>query len=688
MLDFESRSAVDLSEASYRRYATDPSTDILCVGLKWNDRPSTCFTPSGGKTTLDGQIQPIEVMEAIRIGCPIVVHNAAFEKRMYFWICHKRWGWPPIPDTQWVDTMASCSYYALPRSLEKAAKALGLEKQKDMQGSRILKQVCKPRAHGKKAKEAWLAEGKPLYTMPLIWWEDEERLNRVYEYCRVDVETQEQVFLKIGPLPPDRWREWMFDEMVNERGIPVDWAGLYIANNVVEQSLSEYNQRIKELTATPAFPDGMVQTVNQRAKILDWCDLKGYCMVSLNKEAVEDALANPKIPAPVREILTIRQESGKSSLGKLETMLNLTDDDGRIRDSTAWHGAATGRKAGRGMQPHNFPRDCMSEEEAQKFHGLLKEKDPFDAISFHYQSDLMTNEPQSIPDVVSSALRSFFKPADGLQFFISDFSNIETRNLAWLANCRMLLEAFSTGKCPYRQVASRVFNVRQEDIAKGSQERQLGKAAVLGLGYGMGVDKFQVTVAAPPYNMDLPTERVKEIHTIYHEMYPEVRLLHRQYETAFMEAIQTKSQIQAGKVSFGSNGEWGWMVLPSGRPIWFREPSVTRVPDRWRDGKTRLEIGYMGIDIKTKQWARRTTYGGSLVESACQGMAACVLQDTIHRLEAAGFPVILTVHDEALAEVPLSADFDKFHQLMRTRPTWAPDLPIEAESQKAERYGK
>lgn len=688
VLDFETRSAVDLSEASYRRYATDPSTDILCIGLKWNDRPATCFTPNVGKTVLDGSIQPIEVMEAIRIGCPIVVHNAAFEKRIYYWICHKRWGWPAVPDTQWLDTMASCSYYALPRSLEKAAKALGLEKQKDMQGSRILKQVCKPRAHGKKAKEAWLRDGKPLYEMPVIWWEDEERLSRVYTYCQTDVETQDEVFQKIGPLPVERWREWTFDEMVNERGIPVDWVGLYTANQVVEQSLSEYNQRIKELTASPAFPDGMVQTVNQRQKILDWCDLKGYCMVSLNKEAVEDALANPKVPAPVREILTIRQESGKSSLGKLETMLNLTDDDGRIRDSMAWHGAATGRKAGRGMQPHNFPRDAMGEEEAEKFHSLLKEKDPFEAVSFCYQSSLMTNEPQSIPDVVSSALRSFFLAEPGKKFYISDFSNIETRNLAWLGNVRLLSEAFSTGKCPYRQVASRVFNMRQEDIAKKSQERQLGKAAVLGLGYGMGVDKFQVTVAAPPYNMELTTERIKEIHTIYHEMYPEVRALHRQYETAFMEAIQTQTQVQAGKVSFGSNGEWGWMVLPSGRPIWFSKPTVTRVADRWREGKTRLEIGYMGIDIKTKQWSRRTTYGGSLVESACQGMAACILQETLHRLEAHGYPVIASIHDEVLCEVDERKSFDKFHELMVTRPQWALDLPIECESHPARRYGK
>jgi DNA polymerase len=403
-------------------------------------------------------------MEAIRIGCHILVHNAAFEKSIYKYICVEQWGWPPIPDNQWVDTMAVCAYYAVPQSLEKAAKALGLDKQKDMAGNRVLKQVCKPRAHGKKAKEAWLAEGKPLHEMPIIWWEDRDRLNRVYQYCTGDVETQELVYLKLGPLPPERHREWMFDEMVNERGIPIDWLGLHATNQVIEESLSEYNQRVRELTATPAFPQGMVQTINQRQKILDWCELKGWCMVSLSKEAVEDALAVAALPAPVREILTIRQESGKSSLGKVDKMLNLTDDDGRIRHSMAWHGAATGRKAGRGMQPHNFPRDCMKDEEAEEFHTLLRSSKPFQEMTYRYCSGLRPNESyeeltdrvavegtvggQSIPDVVSRALRSFFLSGPGNTFYISDFSNIETRILAWIADCRLLLEAFSTGKCP------------------------------------------------------------------------------------------------------------------------------------------------------------------------------------------------------------------------------------------------
>jgi DNA polymerase len=285
-------------------------------------------------------------------------------------------------------------------------------------------------------------------------------------------------------------------------------------------------------------------------------------------------------------------------------------------------------------------------------------------------------------------LRSFLQASTGKTFFISDFSNIETRILSWVANCRLLVDAFAKGDCPYIQFASRAYNVNPLSLNKKSPERQLGKVAVLGLGYGMGWEKFITTAGAPPYNVELDEQRSKEIVKLYRETYPEVPGYWRECEAAFMEAIQTKTQIQVGKVSFGCNGDWGWIVLPSGRPIWMSQPKVTRVPDRWRQGKTRLEIGYMGIDPDRKQWMPRTTYGGSLVESICQGTAGDILQEALVRTDSAGYPAILSVHDELVSEADANANFERFHELMRVRPGWAHDLPIECESHQSRRYGK
>jgi DNA polymerase len=335
------------------------------------------------------------------------------------------------------------------------------------------------------------------------------------------------------------------------------------------------------------------------------------------------------------------------------------------------------------MQPQNFPREVLGDKETEVFHEILAGRDSFvQAEAFAAFQDM------SVPDLVSAALRSFIKADDGHLLFVSDFSNIETRNLAWVADCRLLNEAFSTGKCPYRQFASRVYNIRADDIAKGSQERQLGKVAVLGLGYGMGHQKFKDTAGAPPYNIELPEERAKEIVKLYRETYPEVPKFWKACEDAFVKAINEKSSVPVGRVAFGCNGPWGWIVLPSGRAIWMKDPRVGRVPDRWREGKTRLEISYMGVDSKTKQWVRRSTYGGSLVESICQAVAADLLQEAMHRLEANGYPVILSVHDEVVCHAPAHLSVEKFDVLMKARPQWALDLPVECESHASRRYGK
>lgn len=683
IMDFESRSPVDIRAYSTVRYASHPETDILCIGLKWNDRPATALAPNRGKWVLDGTERPIELMHAIEHNIPIVVHNLSFEKRMYYHICVKRWGWPEVPDRLWHDTAAICRYYAVPAKLVEAAKALGLDAQKDMEGNRIMLQLAKPRKPRKKEVNDWLKTNPSTDNMPTLWWEDQAKLDRVVEYCQQDLVTQEELYLRLGPLPPQREAEWRFDDMVNERGVPVDWGGLVTAMDLIDKSMAEYNNELRRITATPAFPDGVVQAVTQRKKVLDFCDLMGWAMVSTNKESVEDALANPKLPERVRRVLQIVQAAGKSSLGKVETMIDLTDDDSRIRDSLAWHGAATGRKAGRGMQPQNFPRDVLDEKEADIFHDMLRSLDPFRDAG-HLAESLST----SVPDLVSSALRSFICAEPGKKLFVSDFSNIETRNLAWVANCKLLNEAFSTGKCPYRQFASRVYNIRPDDIAKGSQERQLGKVAVLGLGYGMGHQKFRDTAGAPPYNIELPEDRAKEIVKLYRETYPEVPTFWRACEDAFTKAINEKSSVPVGRITFGATAEWGWIVLPSGRAIWMREPRINRVADRWREGKTRLEISYMGIDSKTKQWVRRSTYGGSLVESICQAIAADLLQEAMHRMEANGYPMILSVHDELVGEAPEHLSVDRFHELMRVRPGWAHDLPVECESHASRRYGK
>lgn len=684
VLDFESRSVISLKHASYHRYASHPMTDLLCIGLKWDDRPARVHSPHNS-TVLDGTLGCIEIQEAIRIGCPIVVHNVAFEKRMYYWICHKRFGWPAVPDTQWVDTMASCAYYTIPQGLAKAAKALNLKHRKDedagreldtdkKKGDHVLTQVMKPRTPGKQAVEDWLATGKPIEQMPPIWWEDTVRLNKLYEYCRADVETQAELFEALGPLPAGRWHDWQLDQKINDRGVPVDWCGLLEVNTIVEKSLEGFNEEVRKLTASGAYPHGMVQTVSEVANIKTWCELKGYKLSSLSKEYLEEILVHADIPDPVRQLLSLRQAAGKTSLGKITSMLNLSDTDMRLRDSLAWHGAATGRWAGRGWQPHNLPRECMSDAEAQEFHEALQ-ADPY--------AYFRKRQGESIPGIISSSLRSFIMAGPGKRLLISDFASIEARVLAWFAGCNTMLDAFKAGKCVYTQFASKATGKREADIAKKSRDRQLGKAAVLGLGYGMGAGKFKDTASAQ-YNVEMTDAEAETIKTLYRTVYREVPTFWKAIENAFREAIKTKGQMTCGRFMIGCNGPWAYIVLPSGRAIWYREPKLIRVPNPWRDG-TIEQISYMSTDMQ-KRWVRQTTFGGKITENICQAIAADILTEAVRRTENAGYNIILSVHDEVIAES--DKDEAEFHRLMKISPAWAADLPLDCETHSSVRYGK
>lgn len=684
-LDFETRSAAPIKKTSYRVYASHPTTSILCIGLQWFGLPGRTVIPVNGEVLTPDDPCPIEVLQAIEHRQEVYAHNVAFDRNVWTAQCVERLGWPEIPFDLWRDSMAVCAYRALPRQLEKAAKALELVNQKDMVGHAQLLKCSQPRAHGKNAVKAWLASGRAIEDMPVRWWTDPARLELVYKYCLRDVETQTELMLRLGPLPEKQLVQWQLDQRINERGIPVDWGSLYQVNELVQQSIQQYNGKIRSLTSTTLDPGGAVASVNDRTGMLDWIQSRGHTMLSLKKAAVKSTLDDPALPEPVRDLLEYRQEAGLSSLAKLKTMLSLTDTDSRIRHSQVWHGAATGRLAGRGIQPHNFVRDALSEQDAELFHQLVRAGSDVDRIM-----EAFRGKHKSFPSLASSSLRSFFQASPGHKLLISDFSMIEVRVLAYLSGCTAMNDTFRTGGCVYSQFAAEFYQRPLSEIGKKSPERQLGKAAVLGLGYGMGVPKFITTAAGSPYWLTLEEDTARSVHSLYRQMFPEVPDLWRRLETAFTLAIQRKIPIvPCDRLAVGMTGDWAYMILPSKRTIWFYQPRIQYAPNPYRPGTTRREITYSGVLPTTKKWCRRKTYGGSLVESACQGAVACLVYEKELALEANRIMPILSVHDEIICEaVDRPGLLEEFHQIMRAQPDYAPTLSIECESHMCSRYGK
>jgi DNA polymerase len=128
------------------------------------------------------------------------------------------------------------------------------------------------------------------------------------------------------------------------------------------------------------------------------------------------------------------------------------------------------------------------------------------------------------------------------------------------------------------------------------------------------------------------------------------------------------------------DGAWLRIVLPSGRALCYPSPAVDE------SGK----VSYMGINQYSRKWQRLKTYGGKLAENITQAVARDVLASSMQPIEDAGYRIVLTVHDEIIAEAPDAPEFNPDHlaSLMATAPSWAEGLPLAAAGFEAYRYRK
>ena len=151
-------------------------------------------------------------------------------------------------------------------------------------------------------------------------------------------------------------------------------------------------------------------------------------------------------------------------------------------------------------------------------------------------------------------------------------------------------------------------------------------------------------------------------------------------------AVQKPDEIvRCGRIDFTSMGSYLFMVLPSGRRIAYPSPRLIR------DKYDQLRVSYLDNTDGRFTPCRNGlgAYGGLWTENAVQGIARDLLAEALVRIDAAGFRIVLHVHDEIVCEVPEGfTDLKRFSRLMTQRPRWALDLPIAAEVWSGPRYLK
>lgn len=341
-LDFETRSAANLKYTGADVYAEHPTTDILCAGFAIEDDPVFMWRL--------GDAPPEILFDEIKAGSQIFAHNAPFELALWNKCAVKKYGWPELPVEQTFCTSAMAYAMGLPGSLEKAAAAAGIKNQKDMVGSRIMMKLCQP---------------KEITGDIIVWHNNPEDYKKLYAYCAKDVEVERELSQRLLQLRPAEREIWLLDYKINQRGIRLDARAAKAAIAIVEAEEERLNQRMREITKN------QVATTTATKQLTDWLHERGVKVEGVAKADVLEALEIKGLPQDCREALLCRQEAAKSSTKKLDAMLSRLGSDGRIRGIFQYHGAATGRWAGRGIQPQNFPRPKLGEAEIEDVFNIL-----------------------------------------------------------------------------------------------------------------------------------------------------------------------------------------------------------------------------------------------------------------------------------------------------------------------------
>lgn len=641
-VDFETRSTADLRRVGVYRYAQDVNTDVWCMAYALDDNEPVVWCPGD-------EIDPV-LVEYIEGGNELRAWNANFERVIWNEIMAKRYGWPKTTIEQWNCTAAEARAMALPGSLDATAQVLGVQEQKDKVGAALMMRMAKPRRVEENGD--------------IIWWDIPERVQRLIEYCMQDVRTEVSIAKAIRRLAENETRVFNLDQAINDRGVKLDIKLAKAAKKVAEKATIEANRAIYDLT------NGAVSKVTNVGKLTQWLNNQGFTVESLGKAQLAEL--RQLATGDIAEALTLRAEAGKSSIAKIESMLEAVCSDGRIRGLLLYHGAATGRWAGRLVQPQNFPRGDVEDIETYIPLVYSKDYDGIDAL-------------QPVLSVISSLLRSLLIAEDGHNLIAADFAAIEARVLAWLAGEELLLETFRTGGDVYKVMASRIYGVPPSDISK--PQRQVGKMAILGLGYGMGAAKFGDSCRTMA-GIDLDEAQAKEVVQLYRNTNRNIQKFWYDLNQAAIDAVKEPGTVErVGQIAYTSRGGYLWCVLPSKRPLAYARPKIVERETPW--GSTNEAVSFEGMDSFTKKWSRHDLYGGLLAENVVQAVARDLMADAMLRLEAHGYKIIMSVHDELVAEVPEGfGSVDEFENLMSQTPTWAEGCPVEAEGYIAKRYKK
>lgn len=638
-IDIETYSEADLSKSGVYKYVDAPGFEVLLFGYSADGGPVKVISLA------EGEELPQEIKEALLDDMVLkFAFNAQFER-----VCLEKYLGVHLAPDAWRCTMVASLYLGLPGSLAQVGAVLGVEKKKLETGKDLIKFFsvpCKPTK----------TNGGRTRNLPE---HDREKWQQFITYNARDVETEMDIMEKVArfPVPDFLWKQYAQDQRINDLGIELDMALVTQAIKCDEESRERYLKRAQELTG--------LENPNSPIQLKEWILSNGVEMETLTKAEVASVMETAI--GPVKEVLELRQLLSKSSVKKYVAMETCRCSDGRAHGLLQFYGAnRTGRWAGRLVQVQNLPQNHIPDLAIAR--NLIK-SGCFEAVELLYDS---------IPDTLSQLIRTAFVPREGCKFMVADFSAIEARVIAWLAGESWRQEVFRNNGDIYCASASQMFGVPVEKHGVNGELRQKGKIAELALGYGGGVGAM---ISMGAIDMGLAEEELQPIVDSWRQSNPAIVKLWWDVHRCVIKAVKDKQPQTYKCLTFEYQSGMLFIGLPSGRRLAYAKPSV------YRNDYDRDEIAYMGVDA-TKKWGKIDSYGPKFVENIIQAMSRDILAEAMARIEAAGYDIVMHVHDEAVIEAPRDAVLEDVCQIMSKAPDWTPGLILNAAGYECEFYQK
>lgn len=714
--DLETYNEVDLKTAGTARYAE--TAEITLFAWAVDDGPVRVHD-----FTHDPRI-PVQLQADMDAAEQVVFHNSWFDRNVL--MRQKPSLCPPIG--RWFDTMVQAFAHGLPGSLDKLGEIFNIaeDKRKLKEGRELVMLFCKPRPKGMALRRA------TRVTHPEKW-------AKFVEYAGNDIESMRILYRRMPKWNYPRERAlWELDQRINERGFNVDQDLARAAVAACADEKLVLAEKAQEMTL------GMVDSATKRDQLLAFLlAAYGVDLPDMKKDTLQRRIADETLPQAVRDLLEVRLEATTTSTAKYKTLMRTVSSDGRLRGTHQFCGAMrTGRWAHRMFQPGNLPRPTHKQWEIDQGIEALK-LGGIDLVT----DSVMKLCSSAIRGAIVATPGKKLVVAD-----LANIEGRGIAWLAGEQWKLQAFRDYDAGDGPdlYAVAYAKAFSITPEEVMENKEHgdgsmRQIGKVMELMLGYGGGVGAF--LTGAATYGIDLDDmadkawasipesvkdeargflswlygknkktnpvywqskgfsadearaaaegERLKvrfgltekafvacdSLKRLWRATHPEISSWWKELEDTARTAIANPGQsLTCRSVIFCRTGAWLRIILPSGRSLCYPSPRVDE------DG----QISYMGVNQYNRQWCRIKSYGGKFAENITQAFARDVLAENMPAVEAAGYDILLLVHDEDVTEAPDTDDYNVEHlaSLISRQPAWAPDIPLAAAGFEGYRYRK